>query len=410
MPDMFLVDYGCHSFTYRLASHLFDTGFPIRYISNGSIESPNLSSLGEWVNARPQLVRTIRCDKPYGKLSLKARLRGELEWARRCVNALEEEKPSAVIVSTVPLAVVIYIQNWAKRRGVPIIYWLQDLQGHAMHDLLGRRLGLIGRVLGSLAYLWEQYILEESRMVIIISNGHISELPSLVRRKKSYAVLENWANIEEFPQYPPNNEWAVQHGLDKTLNIVYSGTLGFKHDLATFLDLAMSFRERSDIRVVVVSSDSAAVKLSRDAAALGLLNLIILPFQQYSDVPKVLASASVLVAPLDASAGKFCIPSKVLSYLCAGRPTVIAIDSDNPAAVTINQNRAGTVVEPGNSPKFINAVAEFLCNDEERQAAGRRARLYAEQTFSLKTVTDAFLTIISNSDLSPSLTFSKARG
>jgi glycosyltransferase involved in cell wall biosynthesis len=126
---------------------------------------------------------------------------------------------------------------------------------------------------------------------------------------------------------------------------------------------------------------------------------MVLPFQPYSEVPKVLASAAVLVAPLDASAGGFCIPSKVLSYFCAGRPTVIAIDANNPAAATIQRVGAGAVVQPGDSKEFVDAVAAFLNNGPARQAAGRRARFYAEQTFGLDLVTQKFLNIISSSNI-----------
>jgi glycosyltransferase involved in cell wall biosynthesis len=400
MAKTVLVDYGCHSFTYRLAAHLGDLGFPIRYFANGSLESPNQRSLAEWIQTRPHVVRAIECRKPYGKLNLHGRLRGELEWGKLCTQALEEENPSAIVLSTVPLAAVARIQRWAQSRRVPIIYWLQDLQGRAIHDLLGRKFGLPGRVLGSFAYLWEQHILEQSRMVITIAEGHERELPLSVRQNQNYALLENWANIEEFPQFPVDNDWSGCYGLAKTQNVIYSGTLGLKHELSMFLTLASSFRDRSDVRIVVVSSGQAADSVRAQAARLSLSNLLVLPFQHYTDVPKVLASAAVLIAPLEASAGSFCVPSKVLSYFCAGRPAVIAIDADNPAARTIRRVGAGTVVKPGDSAGFVKAVSDFLADSPARHSAGVRARAYAEQTFSRDTVAARFLEILSASNVS----------
>lgn len=399
MSAVVLIDYGCHSFTYRLATRLSDKGFPIRYFVNGSLESPNLSSLSEWLKARPQVVRNIRCDRPYGKLNLRIRLRGEIEWAKRCTKALADEEVSAVIVSCVPLTVVVRIQRWAERRGIPLIYWLQDLQGRATRELLALRLGPLGRVLGFVACKWEKAILAKSRMVITIAEGHTRELPGAVRQRCSYALLENWANIEEFPQFPPSNDWSVRHDLDKTLNVVYSGTLGLKHDLSTFISLASSFRDRSDVRIVVVSSGHAAEGLRNRADAEGLSNLLVLPFQPYKDVPKVLGSAAVLIAPLEASAGTFCIPSKVLSYFCAGRPTVIAIDPGNPAATTILRIGAGRVVSPGDPQAFVDSVAGFLNDPQARAEAGRSARTYAEQTFGLETIVGKFLKIVASSDV-----------
>ncbi len=400
MPKAVLIDYGCHSFTYRLATHLDDLGFPVRYFANGSLESPNLNALPDWARTRPRVVRSVQCRRPYGKLNLHSRLRGELEWAGHCTRALEQENPSAVIASCVPLAAVMRIQAWAGRRNIPFIYWLQDIQGRAIHDLLGRKLGLPGRVLGAFAYIWEQHLLDKSRMVITIANGHERELPASVRREQRYQLLENWANIEEFPQLSNVNDWSVRHGLDKTLNVVYSGTLGLKHDLATLLSLASRFRNRPDLRVVVVSSGQAAESLRAEASANGLSNLIVLPFQPYGDVPKVLASAAVLIAPLDASAGSFCVPSKILSYLCAGRPIVIAIDANNNAARAIEDTGAGFVVTPGDSNGFVSAVEGLLNDEPARLRAGRLARAYAEEAFSLDRITHSFLKIMARSNVS----------
>ena len=60
-----------------------------------------------------------------------------------------------------------------------------------------------------------------------------------------------------------------------------------------------------------------------------LSNLLLMDFQPYHEMPQVLASADVLVATLEPTAGEFAVPSKILSYLCAAglccwlpRPTI----------------------------------------------------------------------------------------
>ena len=162
-----------------------------------------------------------------------------------------------VIGSCIPLAALTRIQKWTGRRGIPFVYWLQDIQGRAIHDLLGRKFGFPGRVLGSWAYIWEQCMIERSHVVITIAHGHESELPTSVRRAGRFTLLENWANIEDIPVFSHANDWTVRHSLDKTVNIVYSGTLGLKHDLGTFLTLAAAVHYREDVRIVVVSSGAS---------------------------------------------------------------------------------------------------------------------------------------------------------
>jgi glycosyltransferase involved in cell wall biosynthesis len=268
------------------------------------------------------------------------------------------------------------------------------LQGRAIHDLLGRKLGFPGRVVGGFADIWEQQALSRSRLIITIAPGHEQFLPFEVRRDGRHVLLENWANLEEIPLLPVGNDWSMRHGLHRTLNIVYSGTLGFKHDLRAFTAVAAAVKHRRDVRVVVVSSGHAADRVREQASAEGLDNLLVLPFQPYDDVPKVLASAAVLIAPLDPSAGSFCVPSKILSHLCAGRPTVISIDRANPAAEIVWRAEAGTVVRPGDTSAFVSAVLDLLDRPDRRRDQGRNARAYAEKTFSLKGIAPRFLNIL----------------
>ncbi len=394
-----LIDYGCHSFTHRLAIRLRDDGYPFRYFVNGSLESPNLTSVAGWVREQPDLIRNITCRKGYGKMSLKQRLSGEIEWAGRCIAALEEEKPSVIIACCIPLAAVIRIQSWSRRHRVPFIYWLQDLQGRATLALLKRKFGAVGGAAGSLACAWEQRVLKRSDSVITIAPGHEKELPERVRKQGRYALLENWANVEEIPALGEWNAWSVRNSLQTTRNVVYAGTLGLKHDLEMFIKLAEAFKGEPDVRVVIVSGGQAADKLHARAVGQRLANVVILPFQRCEDVPQVLASASVLIAPLDPSAGSFCVPSKVLSYLCAGRPIVIAIDPANAAAQMIRDAGAGSVVAPGDTGAFIAATRALLGDPARCQALGSAAREFATRTFSLDRVVPRFLEILARTNI-----------
>jgi colanic acid biosynthesis glycosyl transferase WcaI len=395
-----LIDYGCHSFTYRLSGRLNDLGIGTRYLVNGSLESPNLSSLPRWIEERPEMVSKITCKKPYGKMSLLQRLQGEAEWGGNCIRALEADAPAVVVVSCIPLTAVTRIESWCRRHDIPLIYWLQDIQSRAIYDLLGAKLGFAGRTLGAFAHLWEQELLIRSRMVITIAPRHERELPLAVLREKRYRLLENWGNLEDFPRVPVQNDWAARHGLAQTINVMYTGTLGLKHDLHTFFELGRAFRERPDVRIVIVSSGQAADYLRLEAVKQDLGNLVVLPFQAHEDLPKVLATAAVLVAPLDPAAGSFCVPSKILSYLCAGRPIVLAINSDNLAAKTIAESKSGFVVRPGDARGFVDAVTRLVTHAGERFERGRNARAYAEEAFNLDSVVEKFTTILAESGVS----------
>ena len=85
--------------------------------------------------------------------------------------------------------------------------------------------------------------------------------------------------------------------------------------------LAEQFRQRADVRVIVISEGAGNRYLQKRKAETGLENLVLMPYQPYEQLPQVLAAADVLLALLEASAGEFSVPGKVLSHLCAQRPT-----------------------------------------------------------------------------------------
>ena len=96
------------------------------------------------------------------------------------------------------------------------------------------------------------------------------------------------------------------------------------------------------------------------------------------------------VALLEADAGAFSAPSKVLSYLCAGRPILISAPLSNLAARIVEDSGAGFAVAPDDEAGFIER-AKRLRNDaglRERMASAGRA--YAERHFDIAAITDRF--------------------
>ena len=100
---------------------------------------------------------------------------------------------------------------------------------------------------------------------------------------------------------------------------------------------------------------------------------MLLPFQPYEVLPEVLASADVLLAILEPEAGVFSVPSKVLSYHCAGRPILAAIPAENLAARIIERARQRRRRGSRRDEQAFVAAARRLLDEPERRAAHGRA-------------------------------------
>ena len=212
-----------------------------------------------------------------------------------------------------------------------------------------------------------------SDAVAVISNGFLPTLEQLGIPTDKIYVIENWAPIDELPLRPRANEWAREHDLAGKRVVLYSGTLGLKHDPEAIVQLARHFSKEGDVEVVVVSEGLGADWLRRRREEERLLNLRLLPFQPYAVLPDVLASGDVLLTLLEADAGAFSVPSKVLSYLCAGRALLAAVPSDNLAAEVVRgaaaESSSNRATRPASSPARRASLRTSACG--RSSAVGR---------------------------------------
>jgi glycosyltransferase involved in cell wall biosynthesis len=176
--------------------------------------------------------------------------------------------------------------------------------------------------------------------------------------------------------------------------VLYTGTIGLKHDPALILAVAKGLTNRPRTRIVVTSEGPYASWLDQEAKNIPGAPLRVLPFQAYECYPDVLGTADILIAVLESDAGKFSVPSKVLSYLCAGRPIVLSAPSENLASRVINRANAGYATAVGDELGFVEAIKGLLDEPERRATFGRNGRAFAEHHFNIERIADRFGGII----------------
>ena len=167
-----------------------------------------------------------------------------------------------------------------------------------------------------------------------------------------------------------------------------------KHNPREISLLAKSFLDVNDVAVHVISESIGAEWLKRQKQAEHLDNLHIFNFQRFEAMSDVLGSGDVLIAILEADAGVFSVPSKVLTYLCAQRPLLLSVPPENLAARIVKENELGVVVPPGQDEEFIEAANELYKNPLLRWQYAQNARRYAEENFDIEKIASRFLKII----------------
>ncbi|MET0969327.1 MAG: glycosyltransferase family 4 protein, partial [Tardiphaga sp.] len=386
-----IVDYSGHAFPVHLSRSLAGRGHEMLHLYFQEFQSPH-GKLYKTESDPPELtIKPVSLGIPFPKYSLLKRRRHEIAIGKAFASTIHAFAPDIVLVGNCPLDCAMQISGRAKQLGYGVIFWQQDIYSSAIRRILSKRIGLPGRMIGAYYRNMEQRIVALSDATIVISEDFVDSIRTeLAMPVTNVHVIENWAPLEDIPVRPKNNPWAVKHDLCDKKVILYSGTIGLKHNPQQILDLAANLKDEADTQIVVVSEGPFADWLGQNAADQGLSNIRVLPFQPYADFPDVLGSSDLAIAVLEEDAGAFSVPSKILSYLCAGRPIVLSAPTENLAARIIVGCGAGKAVPAADNKAFIAAVRELIVAPDACATAGRNARRYAETTFDIDKITGRF--------------------
>ena len=167
--------------------------------------------------------------------------------------------------------------------------------------------------------------------------------------------------------------------------VLWLGTPSASRGAARMLDLLVALNARvSGVRLMLVGIDPeqprAIEVLLAEAREMGLLDaLCVLPSVATTDLPAVVATADVAIAPTPAPE-----PSgfHILQALAAGVPVVA--HAAGSARELLVDRRHGRLVPAGNLPGFAQAVASLLQDPAWRGECAEQARLVAMERHDLE--------------------------
>lgn len=379
MTRILLNDFAGHAFTLDLAESLEQVGFEPLY----AYCSTNLAPHAHFDSARVE-VAAVRSGDTFDKYRPMQRMIAEARYGLGSVRLLRRRRPDTLIANNMPLLSLALLWAGSRMTRAEFVIWLQDIQSGLAAGVLGS-----GSPLARAAQRLEAFLLRRGDRVVVISDELAEELERLGVDHSRIAVMENWPALASIPQRPKVNEWSKKNGLGDRPVVLYSGTLAKKHSPELLLRLA---DEMPDVHVVVISEGAGVLWLLHELAKNPRENLLVLPYADFRDLPDVLASADVLVALLNTDASLYSVPSKVLSYLCAGRPIVASMPEDNAAArLTAERAEAGLVTAPGDPGEFVIAVRKLLDDPELAASYGRNGRAFAEANFGREEIARRFI-------------------
>lgn len=380
-------DYSGHPFQAELSRELAARGHDVVHSTcNGYVSGKgNLGSSGD------QRLRFETIGRgPVRKTSFVRRSLQETGFGLEFIRQLRREKPEVVMIANAPVPMLALAALYLAVFRVRWVLWHQDVQAVAIRSFAGDKLPARWRLAARLIEFGERWASRRADHVVVIAESFVAVHEKWGTADK-VTVIPNWAPLDEIVPTERDNAWAKEHGLEGGVNLVYSGTLGLKHNPALLAELAARVRELGVEARLVVVNEGPAVDVVREAGLQLGVPTTLLPFQPYERLSEVFGSADVLVVLLEKSAGAFSVPSKTLSYLCAGRPVIGLMPAENLASQLLRDAECAVFSPESESvDEAAKWVVEVVNDSSFQTALNASTRRLAEHEFSREKCADQF--------------------
>lgn len=286
------------------------------------------------------------------------------------------------VYASSPLLQAIGATALARLKGCAVVTWVQDLWPQSL-EATGyihnpRLLGIVSTVVRS--------IYKRQDLLLVQSHGFMAPV-----RKLAPAALEVRVHPNPSEDSPDDHEPAALQ-LALGFNIVFAGNLGKAQALDAVLDAAGLLRDLPDVRFVLVGSGQRSDELAAAARNKGLSNVLLPGRYAPQQMPAILAQAQALLVSLnDNPAMALTVPSKVQSYLAAGKPVIAALNGEG--ARVVAEAGAGLICPAADGAALAQAVRRLhALPAAARTAMGEAGRRYHDEHYAPAVLTPRLVT------------------
>ncbi len=291
-----------------------------------------------------------------------------------------------ILCPSPPLWLGLAARIIAGARRTPYVYVAQDLWPSAPV-----RLGLWRNRLLIAFFGWmERYVYTRAERVVVIAEKMTETVKAAGMPEDRITTIENWVDVNFIRPGERDNGFRREVASPDDFVVLYSGNMGHSHAIDVVLRAAELLREHEDIRFVLVGAGTQKPRLVRMAEELRLENVVFLPLQPRDRLPDVIAAGDICVVPLRKGLSTASLPSKMYTYMAAGRPLVATLDRGESAWDLVQRAECGILVEPEQPADLAEAILTLYHDPALRQRLGAKARRYAETYCDRKVCTRAY--------------------
>ena len=300
----------------------------------------------------------------------------ELTFGLQVAASRWTDRPDVILCVIPSLLSAAWLSWIGRRRGIPVVLWVQDLMAHAavQSGIPG------GQKAKSAAAFAERVALQNAQAVGVVSEAFREHVATVRGHSQGIVRLRNWSHVSS--PSSTRERWRAALGWHSGETIVvHAGNIGLKQGLEVVVEAAKRASKRVlNVRFILIGEGSqkrTIQKMSETIAALSLLDPV-----PTDDFTGVLSAADILLVTERKGVRDMSLPSKLTSYLVVGRPILAAVERGGGTAEEVYRSGAGLVVDPGDPEALLAGVVTLRNDPIATRSMGAQGETYARRHLS----------------------------
>jgi colanic acid biosynthesis glycosyl transferase WcaI len=242
----------------------------------------------------------------------------------------------------------------------------------------------------------ERFVYRRAQQIVVLSSGFAENLRAKGVPAEKISILPDWMDTDFIRPAPRAAEgkggvagaFRARHGISSEVFLaVHAGNMGAKQKLEVLLDAAAAAPEKY---FLLVGDGVERARLEHAAAERRLANVKILPLLPRAELPALLAASDALVLNQAASVVDAVVPSKLLTYMAAGRPVVAATHPASESAALVRAADCGLAVAAEQASALVAALESLRRDPALARRLGDNGRQHVERHFARGQVLERF--------------------
>ncbi len=329
-------------------------------------------------------VRVVRVDVPaHHRVNYVVRGINQILLPRIFLSAVSKKISGSfdrVIVHSPPLPLALAAARFSKHYGATFVANVHDIFPQNGIDLVSWwqkpliRIAFEGM---------ERSVYRSADIIVVPSENHAQYL----RDKRGVSstklhVIPHWIDAGPYDAAMPSGRFRKAWGLEGKFVFFFGGVLGPSQGLDMILDAADFLRSVSDVRFLFVGDGTARLRLERIVTERKLGNVLFRPFVTSKDYAELVKEMDVCVATLTSKNTTPAVPAKLMGYMAAGAPVVVAVHRESDAIRIVEEAKCGFATVSDSSQKVRAAFKNALDQRAQLPNLGANGRRYLEENFS----------------------------